>query len=69
MKTLTVSLSDALDAFVQQMVSAGGYSSPSDVVREGLRLLASRGEERQFVGVSVADAAERGAERLRRAET
>jgi len=39
MKTLSISLPDPLDAYVAEKVSSGGYSSASEVVREGLRLL------------------------------
>lgn len=46
MKTLVVSLPEALDDFVQKNVSSGNYASPSDVVHEGLRLLAQFEQER-----------------------
>lgn len=39
MKTINVSLPDPLEAFVQRKVTSGGYSSASEVIREGLRLL------------------------------
>lgn len=46
MKTLNVSVPEPLDEFVQQKVSSGGYSSASEVVREGLRLLQLYDDER-----------------------
>ena len=46
MKTLNVSLPEPLEEFVQGKVSSGGYSSASEVVREGLRLLQQYDAER-----------------------
>jgi len=46
MKTLSISLPDPLDAYVAEKVSSGGYSSASEVVREGLRLLQQYEHER-----------------------
>lgn len=39
MNTLSISLPDRLDAYVAEKVASGSYSSASEVVREGLRLL------------------------------
>ncbi|MBV8337378.1 MAG: type II toxin-antitoxin system ParD family antitoxin [Alphaproteobacteria bacterium] len=39
MATMNVSLSDEFVAFVENEVTSGGYSSASEVVRDGLRLL------------------------------
>ncbi|MCJ2021231.1 type II toxin-antitoxin system ParD family antitoxin [Methylobacterium sp. E-065] len=41
-KPLSVSLTPELHAFVADMVKAGSYTSFSEVVREGLRLLQER---------------------------
>ena len=46
MKSLNVSLPEPLEEFVQQKVATGGYSSASEVVREGLRLLQQYDDER-----------------------
>jgi len=46
MKTINVSVPEPLEAFVQQKVASGGYSSASEVVREGLRLLQQYDDER-----------------------
>lgn len=39
MATMNVSLSDELAQFINRAVASGEYSSASEVVREGLRLL------------------------------
>lgn len=44
-KTLNVSLTPELHAFVGDLLASGGYGNASEVVRAGLRLL--RHEERQ----------------------
>ncbi len=41
---MNVSLTDQLERFVSEQVRAGRYQSASEVVREGLRLLAARDE-------------------------
>jgi antitoxin ParD1/3/4 len=46
MKTINVSLPEALEEFIQRKVASGGYSSASEVVREGLRLLQQYDDER-----------------------
>ena len=46
MKTVNISLPDPLGKFVQQKVESGSYSSASEVVREGLRLLQQYDAER-----------------------
>lgn len=45
-KTVTISLSAELQAFVDSRVSSGRYSSASEVVREGLRMLQERERKR-----------------------
>ena len=45
-KTVNISLPDPLGKFVQQKVDSGSYSSASEVVREGLRLLQQYDAER-----------------------
>lgn len=44
MSTLTVSLPPRLDEFVSATLESGRYSSASEVIGEGLRLLAARDE-------------------------
>lgn len=44
---MNVSLTPELEKFVQQKVQEGLYGSASEVVRDGLRLLTERDEERQ----------------------
>ena len=39
MATMNVSLSEEFDAFVEREVASGEYTSASEVVRDGLRLL------------------------------
>jgi antitoxin ParD1/3/4 len=41
---MNVSLTDKLEQFVAEQVNSGRYQSASEVVREGLRLLAAREE-------------------------
>lgn len=45
-KTMTVSLTPELEAFVASRVESGQFVSASEVVREGLRLLEEREERR-----------------------
>lgn len=45
---MNVSLPDQLEQFVSEQVRAGRYQSASEVVREGLRLLATREEENRI---------------------
>ena len=44
---MNVSLSEDLVQFVSEQTQAGGYTSQSEVVREGLRLLRSRLDKRR----------------------
>jgi antitoxin ParD1/3/4 len=46
---LTVSLTPELEAFIRDRVTSGRYDTPSDVVREGLKLLEVREHEREAV--------------------
>jgi len=45
MKTLNISLTDSLDAYLQQRLEAGTYASVSEVVREALRAMQQRDEQ------------------------
>ena len=42
MPTRTVKLTDRLNAYLEEAVASGRYVDASDVIREGLRLLALR---------------------------
>lgn len=42
MRTMNVSLPDGLDDYVHELIDAGNYTSASEVVRDGLRLLRQR---------------------------
>jgi len=42
MPTRTVKLTDRLNAYIEEAVASGRYVDASDVIREGLRLLALR---------------------------
>ena len=42
MPTKTVKLTDRLNAYIEEAVASGRYVDASDVIREGLRLLALR---------------------------
>jgi putative addiction module CopG family antidote len=42
MQTRTVKLTDRLNAYIEEAVASGRYVDASDVIREGLRLLALR---------------------------
>lgn len=46
MKSLNVTLPESLDQCVREKVATCGYSSASEVVREGLRLLQQYDDER-----------------------
>ena len=45
MPTRNINLTEHLDQFVEENVSSGQYQNASEVVRDGLRLLAQRTEE------------------------
>jgi antitoxin ParD1/3/4 len=45
---MNVNLGPVLDKFVSQMLDSGLYQSQSEILREGLRLLKEREEEKQL---------------------
>ena len=45
MPTRNINLTERLDEFVEESVSSGRYSNASEVIRDGLRLLAHKAEE------------------------
>ena len=42
MSTRTIKLTDRLNAYIEEAIATGRYADASDVIREGLRLLALR---------------------------
>jgi antitoxin ParD1/3/4 len=44
---LTISITPELEAFIREPVASGHFTTASDVVREGLRLLEVRERERE----------------------
>ncbi len=46
MPTRNISLTEQLDRFVERQVSSGRYSNASEIVRDALRLLEEREQER-----------------------
>lgn len=46
---ITVTLPPELDAFVEERVASGRFATAGEVVREGLRLLEEREQEREAV--------------------
>ncbi len=61
---MNVSLTPELAQFVQQKVDEGLYSTASEVVRDGLRLLTEREEERQAKLVALRQAVGEGVAEL-----
>jgi antitoxin ParD1/3/4 len=68
MPTLTVDLSDQLDAFVQKRVELGRFGDVGEVVREGLRLLEVREREDDAKLELLRAAAQEGFDELDRGE-
>jgi len=50
---MNVSLPEALEAYVNRLVETGTYTSASEVVREGLRLLQQRNAAAQILRAEV----------------
>lgn len=48
MPTRNINLTDHFDRFVEQQVASGRYSNASEIVRDALRLLQEREEEREM---------------------
>lgn len=46
---VTVTLPPELEAFIEERVAAGRFATAGDAVREGLRLLEEREQEREAV--------------------
>ena len=54
MPTMNVNLSEDLVKFISEQTGKGGYTNQSEVVREGLRLLRSRLEQKRALLRSLA---------------
>src|SRR5258706_9364107 len=66
--TVNVSLTPALDAFLQSRVKSGRYQTTSEVVREALRLLQRQEKERDQAFKQLKAKLERGAGQAERGE-
>lgn len=64
-----MSLTDELELFIAQEVEAGRYRSASEVVREALRLLRERSEEREAKLALLRRAVREGIGQLDRGES
>lgn len=68
---MNVSLTKELEAFVSRKVKSGRYTSASEVVREGLRLLEEADQRKRFSFAMPAELEEKlvaGVEQLNRGE-
>lgn len=66
---MNVSLTPEFEQFVNEKVKSGDFSSASEVVRAGLRLLKEHDEERQARLEALRQAVGKGQEQARRGET
>lgn len=65
---MNVSLTPELEAFVQQKVESGRYSSASEVVRESLRLLEKRDSRDREINEEIRRKVQEGIDELDRGE-
>ena len=65
---MNVSLTPELERFVQDRVASGRYQTASEVVREGLRLLEEREQERAEALAALKGKLKRAAEQAERGE-
>ncbi len=68
MATRNISLTETLDAFVEQRVDSGDFQNASEVVRAGLRLLKSQTEEDEQKLARLRAAVQVGLDELDRGE-
>ncbi|MDA0339025.1 MAG: type II toxin-antitoxin system ParD family antitoxin [Proteobacteria bacterium] len=61
-KTPSVSLSDHNEGFISGLIETGRYKTTSEVIREGLRLLEEREQERGIVQEELRSAIRAGLE-------
>jgi len=66
--SLDISLTPELEQFVESRVASGRYQTPSEVVREGLRLLAEREQAREAAVEELRAKIRRGVEQADRGE-
>jgi len=66
--SLDISLTPELEQFVESRVASGRYQTPSEVVREGLRLLAEREQAGEAAVEELRAKIRRGAEQADRGE-
>lgn len=66
--TVNISLTPELEAFLQSRVRSGRYLSSSEVVREALRLLEQREQEREAAMAELKTKLKRGAAQARRGD-
>ena len=62
---ITVTLSPELEAFIEERVATGRFATAGEAVREGLRLLEQREQEREAVLAELRDDIESGVEQAR----
>lgn len=60
MPTRNINLTEHFDNFVEMQVSSGRYSNASEIVREALRLLEERDQERKAKLKALRQAAKQG---------
>lgn len=60
MPTRNINLTEHFDDFVQRQVSSGRFSNASEIVREALRLLEDREQEREAKLKALQHAAKQG---------
>lgn len=66
--TVNVSITPELDAFLRSRVKSGRYQTTSEVVREALRLLERREQEREAALLQLKAKLKRGAAQAERGE-
>jgi antitoxin ParD1/3/4 len=66
--SLDISLTPELEQFVESRVASGRYQTPSEVVREGLRLLAEQEQARESAVQDLRAKIRRGIEQADRGE-
>jgi antitoxin ParD1/3/4 len=62
---LTITVTQELEAFIRERVASGRYDTASDVVREGLKLLEMREQEREAALEEIRREIEVGLEQAR----
>ena len=62
---ITVTLPPELQAFIEERVAAGRFATPGEAVREGLRLLEEREQERESVLAELRQEIEVGVEQAK----